>query len=74
MQGIVAITCPAEQCSAVLEYNEIREHSDVVAFNKCTPLPILLIIDMTNFSVEKRTRKIRISGGVQIALVQPVKL
>lgn len=74
MQGIATIACPAEQCIAVLGYNEIREHSDVVAFAKCAALPISLTIDMTNFSVEKHMRKIRISDGVPIALVQPVKL
>lgn len=74
MQGIVIIACPAEQCTAVLGYNEIGEHSDVVTFAKCTALPTLLTVDMTNFSVEKHMRKIRISGGVPIALAQPVKL
>ena len=38
-QGIVSIPCPAEQCHAVLEYNEIKEHSGVVAFAKYSPLP-----------------------------------
>ena len=73
-EGTVSINCPGEFCPKQLEYNEIQEFADSKAFSKYFPSPISkpqqLSLDMTNFFVEKSTKKTPTSDGAQIAPVQ----
>lgn len=72
-EKIISIPCPAENCIAILEYNEIKEHGGPEAFTRY-PFYYLANLVSTSYFAGGHMNQILISGGAQIVLAQPVKL
>ena len=77
-EGIVVIACPAEGCSHIFDYLEIKESCSAAAFARWTsPIsPDLhqLTQGTTNFFLAKSWKMIPISVGARAADVPPGKL